>query len=177
MPSPPEPVAALRSLGIVAGVVLASLSTLALAQPADATDRFDTVWSLVEERYWDLEAAGVDWPAARERFRPRARSATDDAQLHAVLQEMVALLADDHSRYVPPDEVERVRESYGDLPCIGVFGQAPDDGASSGRAGPVRWRLARGLGVIRVRDLARGGTADGVREAATALERAGAEAL
>lgn len=177
MPSPPEPVAAVRSLGILAGVVLAALCPLALAQPADATERFDAVWRLVEERYWDLDAAGVNWQAARERFRPRARAATDDAQLHDVLEEMVALLADDHSRYVPPDEVERVRESYGDLPCIGVFGQAPDDGTSSGRAGPVRWRLARGLGVIRVRDLARAGTADGVREAATALERAGAEAL
>jgi carboxyl-terminal processing protease len=161
----------------LAAVVVAALSALAFAQPAGPTERFDAVWRLVDERYWDLDAAGVDWQAARERFRPRARAATDDAQLHAVLEDMVALLGDDHSRYVAPDEVERVRESYGDLPCIGVFGQAAGEAADGGRAGPVSWRLVRGLGVIRVRDLARAGTADGVRAAATALERAGAEAL
>jgi carboxyl-terminal processing protease len=165
-----RPARALRALLLTA---LSGLSSLALAQPADATDRFDTVWRLVEERYWDLDAAGVDWAAARERFRPRAAAAANEEQLHAVLARMVALLDDDHSRYVAPDEVERVRESYGDLPCIGVFGQA----GAAGRAGPVRWRLERGLGVIRVADLARAGTADGVRSAVAALERAGAEAL
>ena len=141
---------------------------------ANAEVRFDRVWRLVDERYWDLDGLEVDWGEVRDRFAPRARAAGDDAALHAVLGEMVALLDDDHSRYVAPDEVERVREAYGDLPCIGVFSQAD---ASRGSSGPVAWRLDDGLGVIRVEDLARAGTSAGVRAAVTDLQRRGARAL
>ncbi|MDZ7707247.1 MAG: S41 family peptidase [Trueperaceae bacterium] len=141
---------------------------------ANAGARFERAWRLVDERYWDLEHLDVDWASVRDRFEPRARAAPDEAALHAVLGEMVALLDDDHSRYVAPDEVERVREAYGDLPCIGVFSQADPTASSSG---PVRWRLDAGLGVIRVEDLARGGTSSGVRAAVVDLERRGARGL
>lgn len=167
-------------LSLAALVALAVLHGIAIGwaqdEPAaaNAEVRFDRVWRLVDERYWDLDGLEVDWSEVRDRFAPRARAATDDAALHAVLGEMVALLDDDHSRYVAPDEVERVRELYGDLPCIGVFSQAD---ASRGASGPVRWRLERGLGVIRVEDLARAGTSSGVRAAAVDLERRGARAL
>src|SRR6056297_3667461 len=115
---------------------------------ANAEARFDRVWRLVDERYWDVDGLEVDWTDVRERFAPRARAATDEA--------------------------ERVRDAYGDLPCIGVFSQADAGDRSSG---PVGWRLERGLGVIRVEDLARAGTSSGVRAAVTDLERRGARAL
>jgi carboxyl-terminal processing protease len=155
--------------------VAALLASWALAQPPDAAERFDRVWRLVDERYWNLDEHPVDWSAVRERFEPRVGGLEDEEALHALLSEMVALLDDDHSRYVPPDEVDRVREAYGDLPCIGVFAHAGD--GAIGRSGPVRWRLEDGLGIVRVEDLARAGTADGVRRAALDLERRGARAL
>jgi len=167
-------------LPLVALALLAVLHTISIGwaqdEPgaANAEVRFERVWRLVDERYWDLDGLDLDWAEVRDRFAPRARAASDDTALHDVLAEMVALLDDDHSRYVAPDEVERVRESYGDLPCIGVFSQAQ---ASQRASGPVRWRLDRGLGVIRVEDLARAGTSAGVRAAATDLERRGARAL
>jgi len=167
-----------RSLAALAVLAFLHATASGWAQdaprPANAEVRFDRVWRLVDERYWDLGGLEVDWTEVRERFAPRARAADDDAALHAVLGEMVALLDDDHSRYVAPDEVERVRETYGDLPCIGVFSQADAGGRSSG---PVGWRLERGLGVIRVEDLARAGTSSGVRAAVTDLERRGARGL
>lgn len=163
------------ALALLASLALPTVAWAQGATPvADADTRFERVWRLVDERYWDLDRVDVDWAAARDRFAPRARAATDEDALHAVLTEMVALLDDDHSRYVAPDEVARVREAYGDLPCIGVFSQAEADGWSSG---PVRWRLERGLGLIRVEDLARAGTSSGVRVAAVDLERRGARAL
>lgn len=166
------PLATLAALAVLLGIAFG----WAQDEPgaANAEVRFDRVWRLVDERYWDLDGLEVDWAEVRDRFAPRARAATDDAALHAVLGEMVALLDDDHSRYVAPDEVARVRELYGDLPCIGVFSQAD---ATRGSSGPVRWRLERGLGVIRVEDLARAGTSSGVRAATVDLERRGARAL
>lgn len=156
-------------------ILAALLASSALAQPPDAEERFLRVWRLVDERYWNLDEHPLDWSAVRERFEPRVAGLASEDQLHGLLTEMVALLDDDHSRYVPPDEVERVREAYGDLPCIGVFAHAGDGGI--GRSGPVRWRLEDGLGIVRVEDLARAGTADGVRHAALDLERRGAHAL
>ena len=38
----------------------------------------DFVWTTVNERYYDPKLNGVDWNAARERWRPRALAAPDD---------------------------------------------------------------------------------------------------
>lgn len=169
------PSARRRGARLLPALVAALLAASALAQPPDAEERFERVWRLVDERYWNLDEHPVDWSAVRERFEPRVGGLEGEAELHALLSEMVALLDDDHSRYVPPDEVERVREAYGDLPCIGVFSHAGD--GAIGRSGPVGWRLDEGLGIVRVEDLARAGTAAGVRRAALDLERRGARAL
>lgn len=141
--------------------------------PADAAARFDRVWNLVHERYWDLEGSGVGWDEVREPYRRRATAAASEDELHEVLAEMVDLLADDHSRYVSPEAVDRVREQYGDLPCIGVFSFAQ----TRGRSGPVAWRMDDGIGVIELPDLAQGGAAAGVRAGAVALTAAGARGL
>lgn len=143
------------------------------AEAPDAVSRFDRVWRLVENRYWNLSETGLDWEAVGERYRPRAAAARSEEELYAVLTEMVGLLSDDHSRFVSPGEVESVRDQYGDLPCIGVFG----DASTTGRSGPVAWRLEGGLGIIELPDLAQAGASAGVRAAAVALEAARARAL
>lgn len=143
------------------------------ADVPDANVRFDRVWNLVEQRYWDLEGTGLAWDEVREPYRRRAVAAASEDELHEVLSEMVALLADDHSRYVSPEQVDRVREQYGDLPCIGVFARAQAQGTS----GPVAWRLDDGVGIIELPDLAQGGAAAGVRSGVVALAGAGARGL
>ncbi len=148
------------------------------AERAAAVARVERIGTLVEERYWDLSVVPVSWDEVRARARAEAeaRAHAGPEAIDAILVEMVDALADDHSRYLPPSEVDEVRDAFGDLPCIGVFGQAatPEPG---GAHGPVSWRLVAGdLSVIRVEDLARAGTADGVRRAVEAAERAGAEA-
>lgn len=162
----------LRALSLLAAALL--LGAAAAAGPVrDAEARFERVWELVAERYWDLPRTGVDWDAQRTPYRERALAAPDEEAFHAVLAEMVGLLADDHSRYVPPAEVEEVRDAYGDLPCLGVFAATSADGGS----GPIRWRLEDGLGVIVVPDLAQGGVTAGIRAGVEALQGGGARAL
>lgn len=60
---------------------------------------FDVFWQTFQENYPFFAAKGIDWQQVRETFRDRAISAEqrgDDAELFAVLREMVAPLNDAH---------------------------------------------------------------------------------
>lgn len=168
---------------LLATLACAALATsLAWAQApvsAEPAERVDAIWQLVNERYWDLSTVDVDWAALRSRYLERARAPLTASEVDELLVELVDELGDEHSRYVSVNDVARVRDAYGDLPCVGVFGQAHSDGSSdrSGTEGPVSWRLSSGLGVIVVDDLAREGTSRGVRRAVERLDASGADAL
>ncbi|MGK4582760.1 S41 family peptidase [Kitasatospora sp. HPMI-4] len=74
------------------------------ALPADCTRpaptgpvaSFDVFWQTFEENYPFFAAKGIDWHAVRERYRPQVNAQTTDAQLFAVLSEMVRPLYDAH---------------------------------------------------------------------------------
>lgn len=157
-----------------------------------AAARFESAWTLVDQRYWDLPAAGVDWGAVGERYRALIAEVTSEAELYDLITAMYEEIGDDHSTFVPPWRVAEIRATYGDLPCVAVFGSA----------GSLRLALARSqagvdfqtrrsgnvaygttsvggltVGYVAVADLATGGTAEAVREAVAWLERADSEAL
>ena len=115
----------------------------------DYAERFDTAWRLVNERYWNLEGLSVDWQTQRDTYEPLALAAGSDTDFYQVLTDMYAELGDDHSVFVPPERVAEIRESYGDLPCLGVFSQA-----DLNQAGNVSYELRGEVGYIKVPDLA-----------------------
>ncbi|MBN8528910.1 MAG: peptidase S41 [Caulobacterales bacterium] len=89
-----------------------------LAQPVSAQapspDRarlnqrvFDRVWNEVRRTYYDPHLHGVDWDAARQRYRPQALAAADDRQLYRALSGMLDLLDDDHAGAQSPASVRR----------------------------------------------------------------------
>ena len=180
-----------------AALLTLACAVAALAQPAPAPigedPRFDAAWRLVAERYWDLTQAVVDWDEARVRFGSRPNDA-DDA-VDRGLEDLYEALGDDHSRYVPASRVEALRADLGDLPCVGVFGEVPWDavhaqveGAAALRvadapddlrtSGPIAYgRYPDGLGYVRLADLVRAGTAEGLRHAVEELEVQGATGL
>ncbi len=167
-------------------LLLAALSLGAGGAQATFESRFDTVWRLVDERYWDLSSLAVDWAEVGERYRPLALSAADDDAFFAVLEDMVEEIGDDHSVFVPPARVEEIRRLYGDLPCLGVFGLGATSSAAHDvlvpdpleRSGPIGYALLdEGIGYLRIADLVSGGTAEGVRDAVNTLTRRGARAF
>src|SRR5690606_22156198 len=87
-------------------------------------ERFDSAWRLVAERYWDLSRLPVDWDEVGERYRARLVEVDDAAGLYRLLEEMYEEIGDHHSVYVPPERVAEIREAYGDMPCVAVFGSA-----------------------------------------------------
>ncbi len=158
----------------------------ARAQERAADDpRFVAAWRLVSERYWDLERSAVDWTVAFETFGNRPTA--DAAAVDAVIEALYEALGDDHSRYVPADRVAVERATFGDLPCVAVFGQrsgAPESAAPAGApprlraAGPVRFGTwPDGIGYVRLDDLVQAGVAEGLREAVVALEALGVSGL
>ena len=68
---------------------------------------FDTVWSEVRRGYYDPDLHGVDWGAARDRFRPQALAAADDRALYRVVNTMLDLLDDGHAGASPPAAARR----------------------------------------------------------------------
>ncbi len=134
--------------------------------------RFDSAWSLVEERYWDVTYEGVDWGAVRLEYEPQALAAENDRAFYSVLERMYGELGDNHSVFVPPDRVEEIRLEYGDLPCLGVFGSV------QGQRGKIDFKLlAAGVGYLRVPDLATPGTSQNLRRAVRDLRDEGAQSF
>ncbi|HEY0379033.1 MAG TPA: S41 family peptidase [Pyrinomonadaceae bacterium] len=65
---------------------------------------FDDVWETIRDRYYDSSFHGVDWEAARAKFRPLAARAQTTGELYTVLRRMLGSLRDPHTRVFAPDE-------------------------------------------------------------------------
>ena len=87
---------------------------------------FDRVWEEVRRGYYDPTLHGVDWRAARERFRPQALAAGDDRALYHVLNEMLELLDDGHAGVSPPAAVRRQDRQYQRRAVMGLTLMAGD---------------------------------------------------
>ena len=158
-------------------ILAAATFTSALAQDANQNTnyeaRFETAWQLVEERYWDRDFGGNDWNEIRNEYEPEALAAESERDFYGVLADMYEQLGDNHSVFVPPNQVNDIRAEYGDLPCLGVFGQVLEPEGTEQR-GRVSYKLLENnIGYIRVPDLV--GTAGDLRTSVQRLE--GAESL
>ena len=95
---------------------------LSVTDDATLAAKFETAWSLVAQRYWDLTRLPVDWDEVGERYRARLAAVHDDDALYALLEEMYDEIGDNHSVFVPPSRVAEIRDLYGSMPCVAVFG-------------------------------------------------------
>lgn len=63
---------------------------------------FARVWQTADREYSYFTHKGIDWPAMRTAFAPRAAAATSDSAFAAVILEMLAVLRDVHVSVVSP---------------------------------------------------------------------------
>ncbi len=73
---------------------------------------FDRAWELVNEKYFDASFRGVDWAAMRERYRPEAIGAADDAALYRAVNKMAAELKESHLVALTPRRVHESRVDH-----------------------------------------------------------------
>lgn len=153
-------------------------TTMASAQPDGTFDeRFETVWGLIDERYWNLDVIPADWDEVHGRYLEQVRAAGSEDEYFALMEQMYAEIQDDHSVFVPPGRVDEIRSLYGDMPCVAVLGQAD----LAGSFGTISWQLlqldAGKVGKVRIPDLASDFVAANVRSAVRELADAGARGL
>lgn len=65
----------------------------------DGAGELQRVWELVNERFYRADFNGVDWPAAKEKYLPRAQAAKSWEELGPVINEMLGLLRTSHTNY------------------------------------------------------------------------------
>ena len=66
---------------------------------------FDFVWDTINDHYYDARLNGVDWKAAREKYRPIALGAKNDDEFWDALDRMAGELRDAHTRVESPKNV------------------------------------------------------------------------
>lgn len=73
-------------------------------------ESFDRVWSIIEEKHWDLEGTGVDWQAIRTRYRPKAEKAANRAEWRRVIRDMIGELDQTHFGLLSSEPFQSLRD-------------------------------------------------------------------
>jgi carboxyl-terminal processing protease len=155
------PIRAVRPIAALLAAVLASASASAaqtvLAPPAAPMDpalalaTFDSAWSRIHHSYYDSTFKGTSWTAVRDELRPRVQAAGTEAEVRAVIREMLARIGDSHFALIPREAADAV-----DPADLGGGTAVPADAG-------VELRLVEGA--VTVTRVERGGAAEaaGVR--------------
>lgn len=64
-------------------------------------DSFDLTWETVRDTHWDPDLNGVDWEAARSKYRPRVLAARSMSSAREPMREMLQELGQSHFRVIP----------------------------------------------------------------------------
>ena len=93
---------------------------------------FTEVWGIIQSNYLYADFNGVDWNGVYDEYAIRVDDATQDRVFYTEISEMVALLNDQHSRFLPPaaavDE-DQVVSGHDSSVGIGVVTMPDSDGA------------------------------------------------
>jgi carboxyl-terminal processing protease len=100
-----------RRAALIFGCVVASGGWPARSQPGNQSNPsstpavFDEVWEAVRDHFYDPHLHGLDWPAMRRLYQPRAASAASSEELAVVINAMLAELGASHTQYYTPEEI------------------------------------------------------------------------
>jgi carboxyl-terminal processing protease len=167
----------LLPLLLVTLLVSAAGSAETKQQPgASRVETFETVWRIVDEKFYDPSFNGVDWRAVRERYAPRVAAVKSDAELYELLNEMLGELKASHFGIVPPQSLLESSASPDDASWGGTTGMTvrvvggeavvtevePDGGAA--RAGIRPGFVVTRAGSLDVAEAIRRASTGGVTE-------------
>ena len=89
---------AVLSLAVVALTSCGGSSSPSAPSPpsSDFAAQFDSLWNTFDQQYSYFDYKHIDWNALRERFRPMAIAAGDQAAFIGVVRQMLSALHDQH---------------------------------------------------------------------------------
>lgn len=95
---------------LLSALLTASAQTTAVVNVETKTDAtelrrqtFEKVWTTINEKHFDPTFGGVNWQKVREIYEPKAQAAKSDAELYAVLRQMLSELKLSHFAIMPPE--------------------------------------------------------------------------
>jgi carboxyl-terminal processing protease len=111
----------MRRFGKFRYVCVLALALMTLGHPRafgqQSTSRgplFDRIWQFVQDDFYDPQLHGVDWSAARDRYRPQATGSANEAEFARVINAMLDELHASHTVYL-------TRENPRYYQLLGVF--------------------------------------------------------
>jgi len=81
---------------------------------------FEAVWNKVNETFFDPAFKGLDWGAARDRYRPLVAAAESDEEFYSLVNNMLWELKASHNALVPPGYMASVEPAVFAEGGIGV---------------------------------------------------------
>lgn len=84
-------------------------------RPAEWTEMFDDAWRTMKYRFYDPKMHGMDWDAARAKYRPLVQFVGDRQELLNIINEMIGELNASHTGAAPPPGENRGGVSTGHL--------------------------------------------------------------
>jgi len=94
--------------------LISILLTFCLTAPASAEPvnkyaaSFDIVWDTMNERFYDSEFNGIDWPQSRERYRPMVVDAENDETFYQHINTRLFELGVSHLGVIRTDDIEEL---------------------------------------------------------------------
>ena len=83
---------------------------------------FDYAWKITDRNFYDATFGGHDWAALREKYRPAAESAKNDADLYEQINAMLRQLGSSHLEAAAPDAVRiRKKAREADVSLLGYL--------------------------------------------------------
>ena len=146
-------------------------------RPDSPVEIFDQVWSDFDRYYAHFELSGVDWRAARARYRPLAAGARDDAALARAVAGMLAELRDPHVTLYTPGWTYQDTSAFRPG-CFEPAVTARYVTSMRTAGGHISYgRIDARIGYLRIASFAGDGWADEIDQALAALPDASALVL
>ncbi len=70
---------------------------LEIDQAAEREQVFEEAWRVMKNRFYDPRMHGVDWAAAREKYKPLLKNVGDSDELHSLIMQMIGELNASHT--------------------------------------------------------------------------------
>lgn len=83
---------------------------------------FETVWRIVDEKFYDPTFNGVDWKAVHDRYAPLVAATKSDDELYPLLNRMLGELKASHFSIRPPEAAAEAQLDPGDASWGGDAG-------------------------------------------------------
>ncbi|MEL7448468.1 MAG: S41 family peptidase, partial [Pseudomonadota bacterium] len=127
-------------------------------------DRFDTLWSDFDQNYSFFTLKAIDWDDARNRYRTQLDASSTDAELFAILSDMLLELEDPHVRLDTPLGTSSYTGWYDRFPTnfdesVVTATYLGGSAMMSPQAGMLFGRIDADIGYVRVHSL--GGSGHG----------------